>query len=126
MVRRGNQSGRIRPHDRNVDDPSNIIACDDTIDAEHASAIVVTEQSHMENKTRNEYRNRIKRIIQFWFTHYPSYYENGTRLLSEAEKADPVKYHHRNNRDLVYSGLDVKFVKAYLSYKKKKKIDKRW
>ena len=77
----------------------------------------------MDDKTRREYRNYINRIIQFCFTHYPSYYENGTRLLRKNEKADPVKFHHRNKRDLVYSGLNIQFMKVYLSHKKTKKVD---
>jgi hypothetical protein len=54
--------------------------------------------------------------------HYPSYFEEGTRHLSEDEREDAVFFVHRNNRDLCYSGMNVTLMKEFLSAKKKKKI----
>ena len=77
----------------------------------------------MENKTLREYRNRLKCIISYWDGHhvYYSYHEVGTRLLSSEEKDDQVKFHWKNDRDIIYSGLNFSMVKAYLSDKKKRK-----
>ena len=42
--------------------------------------------------------------------------------LDEEEKNAPVKFHFKNDRDIVYAGLNVKAVLAYLSEKKKKRV----
>ena len=51
---------------------------------------------------------------------YPPAYNDGTRVLNAEERNDKVKFHHNNKRDLIYSGLNVGLVKAYLSAKKNK------
>lgn len=45
---------------------------------------------------------------------YPDYFKVGTRVLSAEEKADPMKYYHKCDRDLVYDGLRVDMVIAYM------------
>ena len=54
--------------------------------------------------------------------HCPTCYENGTRVLTEEDKNDQVKFHHTNDRDIIYSGLNVALVMAFLSDKKKKSV----
>ena len=51
---------------------------------------------------------------------YPDYFEVGTRVLSAEEKADPMKYYHTCDRDLVYEGLRVDMVIAYMAATKAK------
>ncbi|KAL3789407.1 hypothetical protein HJC23_001955 [Cyclotella cryptica] len=114
--------GRIHVHQRNVDDKTQTIRGDIVINHEHLDGIIETEQRSMEDKTRREYRNRIKHIIDWLMVHYPTYFEEGTRLLSEDEKQEKVFFAHNTNRDLCYSGLNVQLIKAFLSSKKKKKI----
>ena len=125
MARSGSKKkggGRIEVHDRNVDDTTKIIGEDIAIDDVHTQDINETEQSSMEDRTRKEYRNRIGRVCKWTETGYPEYYELGTRILDEDEKKDIVKFHHTNDRDLIYSGINVQVIKAYLSEKKKKKV----
>ena len=38
------------------------------------------------------------------------------------KRTTQVKFHWKNDRDIIYSGLHVSMVKAYLSDKKKKKV----
>ncbi|KAL7523497.1 hypothetical protein ACHAWF_002320 [Thalassiosira exigua] len=121
MPRRG--GGRIRVHERTVDDQTQIIDAGTEIAIEHTTEINATEQSQMEDKTRKEYRNRIRHIIDFWMENYPDYFESGTRVLTEEEKNDTVKFHHKNNRDIIYSGLNVTLVKSFVSVKKTKRIN---
>ena len=116
------KSGRIHVSDRTVDDKTKIIGDDIEIEDVHTNDIIETEQSAMEDKTRREYRNRIKRIIKWIKRKYPTYYEEGIRILDDEEKKDIVPFHHTNTHDLVYAGLNVKVIKAYLSEKKKKKV----
>ena len=74
----------------------------------------------MEDKTFKEYRLRIARIYKWWMEKYPNYFENGTRVLNDDEKNDITKFHHTNQRDIIYGGLKVQYVMAFLSAKKKK------
>ncbi|KAL3804031.1 hypothetical protein HJC23_006422 [Cyclotella cryptica] len=124
MARGGRRGpgGRIHVHQRNVDNQTQTIRGDIVINHEHLDGIIETEQRSMEDKTRREYRNRIKHIIDWLMVHYPTYFEEGTRLLSEDEKQDKVFFAHNTNRDLRYSRLNVQLIKAFLSSKKKKKI----
>jgi len=124
MPRRGNQSnGRIHVHEGTVDDGTNILHAGATLAEEHTTEITATEQAQMEDRTRKEYRNRIRHIYRWWMESYPEYYEIGTVLLSEEEKQDTVAFHHTNDRDLVYAGLNVAMVKSFLSVKKKKRVN---
>ena len=120
---RSSGGGRIYVHQRTVDDRTQIIGGGIDIEHEHVDSIIETEQSSMENATRREYQNRLQHIYTWWMEHYPSYFEEGTRLLSEDERKDAVFFAHRNNQDLCYSGLNVTLVKAFLSAKKKKKVN---
>ncbi|KAL7538044.1 hypothetical protein ACHAXR_008244 [Thalassiosira sp. AJA248-18] len=99
-----------------------VIGASIEINQEHTDDIIDTEQKSMEDKTRREYRNRIARIYKWWLKEYPDYFEEGTRVLSDDEKNDTIKFHHRNDRDIIYSGLNVDLFKAFLSFKKKKKV----
>ena len=114
------KGGRIHVDvsDRTVDVKTKIIGDDIEIEDVHTNDIIETEQSAMEDKTRREYRNRIKRIIKWIKRKYPTYYEEGIRIriLDDEEKKDIVKFHHTNTHDLVYAGLNVKVIKAYLTY----------
>ena len=121
MPSRGNGTGRIQLHQRATDDDAQIIGEDLLINEEHTSDIVATEQQQMSDTTRREYRNRLKRLYKWWMDVYPEYFELGTRVLTIEDKNDIVKYHWRNDRDLIYRGLNVRKVKAFLSVKKKKK-----
>jgi len=119
---RGAQSGRIHVHQRNTDDVSELINANMAITAEHAYEINATTNKEMDDKTRREYRNRIRHIYRWWMQHYPMYFENGTRVLTEQDKSDQVKFHHTNDRDIIYTGLNVSLVMAFLSDKKKKSV----
>ena len=60
-------------------------------------------------------------MIQFLANEYPDYYESGTRPLTEEEKNDrSLFHHHKNEWDLVCSGLNMQVIKAFLAQKKKK------
>ena len=111
---RGAQSGHIHLHQRNTDGVSELIHADIAITAEHAEEINATTKKEMDDKTRKEYRNRIRHIYSWWMIHYPTYFENGTRVLTEEDKNDQVKFHHTNDRDIIYSGLNVALVMAFL------------
>eukprot|EP00581_Thalassiosira_minuscula_P014100 CAMPEP_0183720094 /NCGR_PEP_ID=MMETSP0737-20130205/12806_1 /TAXON_ID=385413 /ORGANISM="Thalassiosira miniscula, Strain CCMP1093" /LENGTH=674 /DNA_ID=CAMNT_0025949905 /DNA_START=270 /DNA_END=2291 /DNA_ORIENTATION=+ len=95
----------------------------DILETERKSGTIGIEKKRTGKKTMQEYRNRIAQIYKWWELHYEEYYENGTRPLSKKEKDDEEKFHHNNTRDIIYSGLNVRMVKAFLSSKKKKRIE---
>ena len=119
--RRGNgnqRSGRIHPSQCNTDNETPILGQDIAIQNRHNDAIISTEKSSMTDKCRKDYRGRIKEMIEWIRVNYRRYYSTGTKLLTAEEKADKVLFHHNNDRDLVYSGLNVEIIKAFLSVKK--------
>ena len=118
MPRRGGGSGRILPHQRDTNDATPVIGGNITLRNQHRAAIETTEGKDMEDKCRKDYLNQIRQIYEYLEDEYPEYYEAGTKVLTDEEKADQRMFHHRNERDLIYSGLNVKMVKAFLSTKK--------
>ena len=128
MSRRGRSrgsGGRIRVHECTVYDEIELIGGAIVLSAAHSSGVVETEQMDMADKTRRECSNSIRRIYTWLMnlTDYTGYFEQGTRVVPQPEKEDPVKFHHTNDRDLKYNGLNVTVIKAFLSEVKKKKVD---
>jgi hypothetical protein len=115
---RGNQTGRILPHQRDTNDVTPIINGGTAINAEHAEAIQLTQAKEMVDKTCKEHRRRIRHLYTWWQEKYIDYFENGTRALSDDEKKDTIQFHHTNDRDIIYEGLNVNLVLAFLVMKK--------
>ena len=116
----GRNGGRILVHTRPTDDTTPTIGAYISLQEEHTFAITVTEDQSMNARCRVDYRNRINRIMTWVESEYPSYFEEGTRLLSEEELRDPTKFHHKNKRDLLYPGINANVIKAFLSDNKYK------
>ena len=114
----GQSGGRIHVHSRNTDDTTPIIGADLAIQEAHTSAITMTQDLSMTNKCQVEYRNRIAKIINWVKYLYPTYFEDGTREVSEEELQDPRSFHHKNKRDLHYTGLNVNVLQAFLGANK--------
>ena len=115
--------GRVRTHHRDTDDCELLGAALD-IDADHAEAVLDTEGRQMTDASRRNYRNRIKHITTFLKEKYKGYYAVGVRTLMEEDKQDKALFHHTNDEDLVYKGLNVKFIKAFLANRKTKENGK--
>lgn len=105
---RGGGGGRIHVHQRETDDTVPIIGTDIAIKENHAAAAQTTQSKGMKDKTRKEHRNRHMHLVIFFKEHYEEYFEQGTYLLTDEQKADPTKYYFQNDRDLHYQGLNVK------------------
>jgi hypothetical protein len=48
------------------------------------------------------------------------YFDNGTSALSDDEKKDPILFHFTNDQDIIYKGLNVNLVLAFLVIEKTK------
>jgi hypothetical protein len=115
----GGNNGRKHTHERDTNDAT-IIGATLDIDEAHISEVRKTNQKGMSDKCRRDYRNRIKRICKFWEEKYPEYYANGVRDLSQAEMQNPDFFYWKNTIDIVYTGINVRFVQAFLADAKNK------
>ncbi len=109
--------GRIRVTD---DSSAVTIGAEVEVRAEHVAAVNATKTKESSDETRRGHRRRLKKLIQWWMVEYPDYFEVGTRVLSTEEKADPMKFYHTCDRDLVYEGLCMDMVIAYMAATKTK------
>jgi len=112
--------GRIRPHERDTNNDAPILGASIDVLDEHSSSVRQTEQNDYEKKTKQDHRNRLKHIYTFWEEKYPEYHAIGARLLTDEELANEDMFWWKNKQDLVYEGLNVQMVKAFLATKKKK------
>ena len=109
--------GRIHPHQRNADLTGSLLGDNIALGEIYVSNVQSTEDFKIDIKTKRTHRNQIKQFYSFLETEYPDYYKIGVRELSEDELADRKKYFWKNKHDLVYSGFNPKFLKAFLSTK---------
>ena len=107
----------IYAQQRETDETTPIIGTN--IEENHAAAVVQTTKSKgMNDKTRKEYRNLIMDVISNWAAKRQEYFSQWTYLLTEEQKADATKYYFKNDRDLIYRGLNANMVIAFCSGKK--------
>ena len=113
--------GRIYPSQRNTNDAVPILGNElDDIGDDHLKLVRETE-GHAASRDRDkDYRRRIKRIYQWLETNCVDYCKIGVKTLSNEEKNDPDVFHYRNEKDLVYEGMNPKYIKSFLSSKKVK------
>ena len=78
----------------------------------------------MEERTKRHHRNAIKHIYEFWEVNIPDYCEVGIRDLTAEERSDGQKDFWNNTKDLVYEGINSRYIKAYLSQKIRKSSGK--
>ena len=97
-----------------------ILGVDVVVDELHEELVRTIEKEEINDKLWKEYRNRIKHIYVFLKEKYPEYYAIGVITVSEDNKADRNLFWHKNDEDLVYSGLNIKFIKAFLAHSKMK------
>jgi hypothetical protein len=115
--------GRIHPYQRDTDDVTPILG--DLLELEtnedFQSQYHETLRASMDDKARKDYRCRIQRIAKFWEAKCPEYFNIGTRLVSHGELQDITKFHfNRYKYDLIYKGLNVKYVLHFLRSTKTK------
>ncbi len=120
MAQRQQAAGRIRPYERDADDSTAILGASIPVQDVHSQEVRNTEQRGLDLKTKRNYRNRIREIYTFFKSHYPDYYTVGVRQLSEEERTDPDSFYWKNLHDLIYTGINVSMVKAFMAHKKVK------
>ena len=121
---RRRQTGRICTSQRQTNNTDGLLGDNVVVKDEHQELVRNTEKLEINVKLQNEYRNRIQHIYKFLEEKYPDYYAVGVRVLTEEEKVSIDHHWNKNDRDLIYAGLNVKFIKAFLAQAKKKKNGK--
>jgi len=119
MAQRNNRGGgRIHPSSLTTNDAVAVTAT--ALLPEHAAAIQGTmDLGKSEHVRTNYYRSRNREFMSFIHEEYPERYEELTVTLSAEDKNDRSNYYHaKDERDLVYEGLDHEIFLAFLSTKK--------
>ena len=106
--------GRIHPHQRDTDDKVDVIGGAIALPADLEKQYQETAKHEMNDNCRKNYRQRISRIIKFWKTNDREYYDVGVKSVSAEDLAIPSNYYYnRYKEDIVYSGLNVNFLKHF-------------
>jgi hypothetical protein len=116
---------RLLVNGQQTNDPALLEAEEVNLHPEHRDGIHETENHKRKVETMQGYRRRIERICEFFIGHYPEYAVSGVRLLTDDDKIEgPNQHHYNNTYDLVYQGINLNLVKAFLSEAKKKENGK--
>jgi hypothetical protein len=118
--------GRILPHQRDADNSVPILGAGfNDLGSNYNDLYNETLQHDMNDRTRKDYRRRNIRLAKYWEENCPEYYPVGTRDVSPEDLFDVGKFFYgRYNKDLVYQGLNVKYVLKFLMSTKKKENGK--
>jgi hypothetical protein len=117
---RGSTSGHICLHECDTNNAAPILGASVEVLDQHSPAVRQTEQNDLVTSVKRDYRNRLKHIYEFWEENYPEDYAVGVCELTEEDMANEDMYWWKNKHDLVYEGMNVKMVKAFLADKKTK------
>ena len=78
------------------------------------------EQFSLDAETKKNHQNCIKHIYNYWERSFPDYFRVGVRDLTEDKLEDTTKFYWKNTKDIVYKGLNSKFLKTFVATKTKK------
>ena len=110
------QGGRICLADDSFDN----LAPEVQVRAEHIHAVNATKTKESADETHKSHRRCFKILINWWMDQYPDYFEAGTQVLSQEERSDPMTFYHTCDRDIIYEGLRVDMVTAFMAANKTK------
>lgn len=113
--RSASHRGRIRPDQRNTDDTTPTIE-GPGLRPEHEAAIFSTEDKSMSDGCRRNYRNRIRRMIEWMKDSYPDVFEQSVRVVTNEERDNAASYYWPDDEhDFKYAGLNPQYIKAFLA-----------
>jgi hypothetical protein len=114
------QGGCIQPFERETDDSVSILGADLKIQVAHSQGVRNTEQRGLVVRTKQNYRNWIKEMYVFFSLNYKDYYNVVVQKHSEDDCVSLDLFHYMNTHNLIYTGINVGMVKAFLMHKKQK------
>ena len=114
-----------RGRQRIYDDSHDTIGSNMNVTLSHVKEMNKTKKQQNMVETRLGHRRSLNKIMTFWQKYYPDYFADGTRYISEVEVNNKMLCYYLNQRDymkrdMVYQGLNVDFVLAFLVATKKK------
>ena len=113
-TRNSRRTGRILPHERECDNEAPVIEGDIEIE-NYEEEVLVTTKLEKNDATRKDYRRRIKAMVGWFEKEHPAYYEVGCRIVSDEDLNNSGLYYYgKYKRDLVYRGLNVKYIIHFL------------
>jgi hypothetical protein len=118
------RGGRIQSHQHEANDNAVILGANLVVQEEHLTSLRNTEQQDIALSVKRNYRNCLMHVYKFWKEEYPEYYAVGVRELTEDDLQSEDVFYHKCKHDLVYEGLNVQMVKAFLARKKVKQNGK--
>ena len=120
-------AGRVYPHERDDDDVSPIIGGDLPVPRDLEAKYNATLHKEICDATRQDYRRRIRVIVNFWKENHKDYYELGVRNVDEEEQQRESCYFFggRYKQDIIYTGINVDFLLSFLVSTKFKKSNER-
>ena len=86
-----------------------------SIRPEHAEGIAITVDHAEKQKTRNDHRNRLKRMVAWCEQEYDDEKHLFIRDVTQEELNDKSKHFHKQRRDFIYAVLDPGVIMAFLS-----------
>jgi hypothetical protein len=117
--------GRILPHQRDANNSVPILGAGlNDLGANYNDLYNKTLQHNMNDRTRKDYRYCNICVAKYWDEHCPEYYPVGARDVSPEDLVDVGKFFYgRYDKDIVYQGLNVKYMlKFCISLKKKENV----
>lgn len=113
--------GRIRPHERDTNDTALVLGQNLAVSNEFRDQYNESIEVSMSNNSRKDYRCRLVRMAEFWKQNCQEYYEIGVKEVGDEELQDASKFYFgRYKLDLIYEGLNARYVLQFLMSTKRK------
>ena len=115
----GYRAEQIKADQRDTYNNASLLGADLPAPADLAKKHNETASCSTSTTCRRNYRNKIKAIINFKKENDPAYCNVGVRDVSESDRNDETKWYFPNskvpfNQDIVYEGLNSKFMLHFL------------
>ena len=118
------RNSRIRPEQRTTNDETPTLGTELVLPQDLDARYNKTQKHAMTDTCRRDYRCRIQRVIKFWQVKDPGYYEVGVRDVPLDKYENEMNYFYpskgRFKEDIIYDGINHKYVLHFLVHTKTK------
>ena len=105
----------MHPHERDTDDAAALLGGGLEVSGNYQQQHNESIEMSMSDKNRKDCRARLARIAKYWEEKQNDYFKVGVRKVSEEHLNDESKFYFGKHKlDLVYTGLDYKFILDFL------------
>ena len=107
------QHGQIHSHQRDAYFTGELLGDNIVLDPAYVTSVQETEVHKIDVKTKLTHHNCIKQFYNLLEHKFLAYYEVGVNALLDDEMGDATTYYWKNTHDLIYSGMNTKFLKFF-------------